>query len=187
MREVVKDLESKEEAWVRDVGVPVEDALVDDFDLVRVSALGCFLALDGGEGGADLDYAVLCACVDVGVGVVDVVEDVGHHGAVSGAHLVDDQVAVGEEGEFVVLDEVSGDGFAVVGLEELGGGVPELADVGGGGGIETVFEGGVVAAEEGLEGGFVLEGGEGEGRVGREDHCVFREISIVGIVETVCI
>lgn len=146
----------------------------------------CSFSLQSGKGGADLYHAVFGARVDVGVGGADVVEDVGHHGAVPGAHLVDCEVAVGEEGEFVVLDEVAGDGFAVVGLEQFGWGVPELADVGGGDGIEGVFEGGVVVSEDGLEFCFVFEGVEGKGGGGGEDDGGFGEVAVVGVVEAVC-
>lgn len=169
MREVVQDFQREEEARGGDVGGPVEYARVCDFDFGVVAPDGGFLALEGGEGGTDFYDSVFSSCVDFWVCVSDVVEDVGHHSAVSGAHFVDDEVDVGEECELVVLDEVARDGLAVVGLEQLCGGVPELADVGGAHGVEGVFEGGVARAEEVLEGGFVGEGGEGEGRVGGED------------------
>lgn len=183
--EIVDDLEREEEAWVGDVGLPFEDALVDDVDLVGVRAVCGVRALRVCEPVADLDDPVFGPRVDVGVGGADVVEDVAHHGPVAGAELVDDQVVVGEEREFVVGDEVATDGFAVVRLEELGGGVPELAGVGGVNGVEGVLEGGVARAEEGLEGGFVGEGGEGEGRRRGEDDGRFGEVAIVGVVEGV--
>lgn len=46
-------------------------------------------------------------------------------------------------GGFIVFDKVEGDGFAVVGAEELGGRMPQLACVVGDFGVERVFKGGV--------------------------------------------
>ena len=61
--------------------------------------------------------------------VADVIKNVEHKGSISCAHLVDDEVVVGVVGELVIGNEVAGDGFAIVGAEELGRGVPELAGV----------------------------------------------------------
>lgn len=49
-------------------------------------------------------------------------------------------------GGFIVFDKVEGDGFAVVGAEEFGGRMPELACVAGVLGVERVFKGGVTLA-----------------------------------------
>ena len=45
--------------------------------------------------------------------------------------------------KFVICDQVARDGLAVVGAEEFGGCMPELAGVVGPFGVELVFEGGV--------------------------------------------
>lgn len=185
VREVVGDLEGEEEAGLGHEGGPVEDAFGGDFDFRGVPGESGGCVLLGCEAGADLDDAVFGARVDVGVGGADVVENVGHHGPVAGAQLVDYQVVVGEERELVVFDKVATDGFAVVRLEELGGGVPELAGVGGVGLVEGVFEGGIAGAEEGLEGGFVGEGIEGEGSGGGEDDGSLGKIAIVRVIEGV--
>lgn len=156
MGEVVKDLHGEEEARRGDVLVPFEDGLVDDFDLVCVAArLGGgeeVAALKGGERRRDFDDVELCAGVDLRVGGADVVEDVEHEGAPSGAHFEDEQVVVRIRGEAVVGDEVAGNGLAVKGPEELCRGVPELSCrafalfL-----VEDVFEFGVSPAEVGLE------------------------------------
>lgn len=185
VREVVGDFEREEEARVGDVGGPVEDALVDDLDLVRVGGLGGVGALQARESVADLDDAVFGARVDVGVGGADVVEDVAHHGAVAGAELVDDEVAVGEEGELVVGDEITADCLAVVRLEELGRRVPELAGVGGRGRVERILKGSIARTKEGLEGRFVGECGEWEGCRRGEDDGGLGEVAVVRVVEGV--
>ena len=104
--EVVEDLHGEKEAGRGHVAVPVEDALVDDLDLVGVAAgLGGaaqVVLLHLGQGGGDLDDVEAGAGVDLGVDGADVVEDVEHEGAAAGAHLEDEQVVVWVRGEAVV-------------------------------------------------------------------------------------
>ncbi len=92
--EVVEDFQGEEEAGGWDVGVPGEDGAVDDLDVFAVASgrRGFLevLLLEGGEGWGDFDDFELCAGVDFGVGVADVVEDVEHEGAVASTHFVDD-------------------------------------------------------------------------------------------------
>ena len=80
--EVVEDLEGEEPARFRDVGVPVEDGAVYDFNAAGVAAgAGGFhyvFFLEGGEGGGYFDDFEFCSLVDVWVDVADVVEDVEH-------------------------------------------------------------------------------------------------------------
>lgn len=114
--------------------------------------------------------------------VADVVEDVEHKGSVARAQFVDDEVLVGEVGELVVCDEVAGDGFPIVGAEELGWSVPQLPSVVGMLGVESVFEIGVALAQEGVEMGFVGHGVEVEGLTGREYDDLLREVAIIWIV-----
>jgi len=83
---------------------------------------------------------------------------------------------------FVVLDEVPGDSFAVVWGKELGGRVPELAQIVGLLVIEGVFESGVTVAELLEEGVFGGKGGEVEGVAGREDHDLLGEVAVVWVV-----
>jgi len=58
---------------------------------------------------------------------------------------------VGERGEFVVCDEVARNGLAVIRAEELRRGVPQLAGVAGGYGVERVFELDIATGEQGVE------------------------------------
>lgn len=182
VREIVEHLEREEEAGIRNVSIPVKYALVHDLNLVRVWTLRCLYTLQFRKRRRNLNDSVFCTCIDVGIRIADVVQDVTHHGTIPGAHLVDDEVVIGEERQFVVLDKVPRDGFAIVGLEELCGCVPELADVGGVLSIECVLEGRVGLPEIALEIGFVNEGGEVEGVRGGEDDGVFGEVTVVGIV-----
>ena len=128
MREVVKDFESEKAARGRDVGVPIENGAIDDFDVVFVSArrrrFRQLRGLKRSEGGRDLDDFELGPVVDFWVEIANVVEDVEHHGSVPGADLVDDEVVVGVIGELVVGDEVTGDSLAIIGAEELGWRMP---------------------------------------------------------------
>ena len=82
MGEVVEDFEGEEEAGGGDVGVPVEDGLVDDFDFLAVAfgveGAGEVLVLQLGEGVGDFDDLEFGAGIDFRVGVADVVEDVQH-------------------------------------------------------------------------------------------------------------
>lgn len=94
---------------------------------------------------------------------------------------------VGVVGELVVCDEVSSDGFAVVGAEKLRGGVPELAGVVWVFGVEGVFESGVTLTEQGVEMGFVGYGVEVEGLARGEDDDLFREVAIVWIIQAIWI
>ena len=190
MGEIVEDLQGQEVAGRRDVGFPGEDGAVDDFDVVEVAASGGSAGklggLQRGEGGGDFDYFEFGTWVNVWVQVADVVEDVEHEGAVAGAEFVDDEVVVGVVGELVICDEVASDGFTVVRAEELGRGVPELAGLVGGFSVEDIFEGSVAVAEEGAEFGFVAYAIEVEGVAWAEDDDLFGEISIIGVVETIC-
>ena len=138
--------------------------------------------MQGSEVGGDFDDFEFGASVDVGVEVADVVEDVEHEGSVAGAHFVDDEVVVGVVGKLVVCDEVAGDGFAVVGAEELSGGVPELPGVVGLLSVESVFEGSIALAKERMEMGFIGHGVEVEGLAGGEDDDLFGEVPVVGVV-----
>lgn len=181
--EVVKDLHGEEEARRGDVLIPFEDGLVDDFDFICVAARfggGEEVAvLEGCEGGGDFDDVELGAGVDLRVGGADVVEDVEHEGASSGAHFEDEQVVVRIRGEAVVGDEVAGNGLAVEGPEELCRGVPELSCrafalfL-----VEEVFEFGVSHAEVGLEFQLVAHGIEVEGLAWAEDDGFFGEVAV---------
>ena len=144
------------------------------------------VGLQGSKVCGDFNDFEFRAGVNLGVKVADVVEDVEHESSVTSAHFVDDEVVVGMVGKLVVCDKVAGDGFAVVGAEELGGGVPELAGVIWLFGIEGVFEGGVALAEEGVEMGFVGHGVEVEGLARGEDDDLFGEVAVAGIVQAVC-
>ena len=110
------------------------------------------------------------------------VEDVEHQRAVAGAHFVDGEVMVGEVREFVVLDQIACNGFAVVWAKQLGRGVPELPRVVGGVFIKVVFELGVTLAEEGVKFGFVAHGVEVKGLAWVEDDSLLGEVAIVGVV-----
>lgn len=131
--EVVEDLESEEKARTRDVAVPVEDGLVDDFHLapvaVGVQGAGEVMVLELGQGVGDFDDLEFGAGVDLRVGIADVVEDVEHEGAVAGSHLVDEEVMVGVERQLVVCDQVTRNGFTVVRPEEFCGCMPKLSRV----------------------------------------------------------
>jgi hypothetical protein len=105
------------------------------------------LLLQIGELGGDLDDVISCPLVHFGVAVPDVVQDVQHHGSVSGTHLIDIQVVVGIRTVLVVLDKVPGDRFAIVRREKLGRSMPELAKVVGLLVVERVLESGVAVAE----------------------------------------
>lgn len=168
--EVVKDFQGQEEARARHVLVPVEDGLVHNLDLVgmpsRIRAVSQALLLQIGQLATDLDDTVARPLVDLGVAVSDVVKDVEHHGSVSGAHLVYDEVVVGVVVQLVVGDYEVGDGLAVIGRKELGRGVPELAQVVGLLVVQSIFEGGVAVAERLEEGRFGGQGGEVEGLAG---------------------
>ena len=186
---VVEDLQGQEEARARHVLVPIEDGLVHNLDLVgvssRIGAVTQALLLQVGQLATDLDDAVARPLIDLGEAVSNVVEDVQHHGSVSGTHLVYDEIMVGVVVELVVGDYEVGDGLAVVGGEELGRGVPELAQVVGFLVVEGILEGGVAVAEgleEGVLGG---QGGEVEGLAGREDDDLLGEVAVVRIVQTV--
>lgn len=147
-----------------------------------------FGSLAGGEGGGDFDDFVLRAGVDVRVAFADVVEDVEHQGAVPRAEFVDDEVVMeGVLREDVVCDKVAGNGFAVVGAEELGRGVPELTGVIEGFLVEGVFEFGVAFSEEAVEVEIVANGGEVERFARVEDDDLFGEVAIIGVVKTVYI
>ncbi len=117
--------------------------------------------------------------------VADVVEYVEHEGPVPCTHFVDDEVVVRVVGELVVCDEVAGDGFAVVGPEELGGSVPELASVVWLFGVKGIFEVSVSLAEEGVEMGFVGHGVEVEGLAGGEDDDLFGEVAVIWVVQAI--
>jgi hypothetical protein len=52
--------------------------------------------------------------------------------------------------------------------------------------VEFVFEGAVAVAEELVEGGFVLEGGEVEGLTRREDYGLLGEVTIVWVIQAIC-
>ena len=147
VREVVEDFEGEEVAGGGHVGLPGEDGAVDDFDVRGVAARGGvtveLAGLQRGERGGDFDDFELGARVDVRVVVADVVQDVEHEGAVAGAEFVDYEVVEGMVGEFVVGDEIAGNCLAVVGAKELGGGVPKLACLVVGFGVQVVLKGGV--------------------------------------------
>lgn len=181
--EVVKDLHGEEEARRGDVLVPLEDGLVDDFDLVCMAARfggGEEVAvLEGRKRGGDFDDVEFSAGVDLRVGGADVVEDVEHEGAASGAHFEDEQVVVGIRGQAVVGDEVARNGLAVEGPEELCRGVPELSCCAFAFlFVEEVFEFGVSPAEVGLEFQLVAHGIEVEGLAWAEDDGFFGEVAV---------
>lgn len=56
--------------------------------------------------------------------MADVVKDVDHQRAISGAHLVYDQVLIRGVGDFVVLYQVSSHSFAIIWTEEFRRGMP---------------------------------------------------------------
>lgn len=114
--------------------------------------------------------------------VADVVENVEHESSVPRAQFVDDEVVVGVVGELVVCDKVAGDGFAVVGAEELGWGVPELTSIVWMLGVERILEVGVALAQEGVKMGFIGHGVEVEGLAGGEDDDLLGEIAVIGVV-----
>lgn len=155
MGKVVKDFKGEKETRGRDALVPVEDGLVDDFHFAGVSPRGRVFhdlgVLYRCQLGGNFNDFVICPGVDVWIYIADVVEDVEHQRAAAGTHFVDYQVMVRVGGKLVVGDEVAGDGFAVVGAEELGRGVPELAGVGGFFCVESVFEFYVALGEEGVK------------------------------------
>jgi hypothetical protein len=62
--------------------------------------------------------------VYLGVCVPDEVEDVQHQRTVPSAHLVDDQIMVRVEGQFVIGDQVARDRFSVMRPEQFGRSVP---------------------------------------------------------------
>lgn len=189
--EVVEDFHGEEEARGRYVLIPSEDGAVDDVDFVGVAAgFGGgqqMVLLHCSQRRGDLDDVVLGAVVDLGVNFADVVQDIEHQRSSTGAHLVDEEIMIWVCSQTVVVDEVASDRFAVIRAEEFGRGVPELTSrvflaffL-----VKLVFEGGVAAAELGLELDLVADGAEVEGLAGRKDDCLFRKIAIRGIVETV--
>ena len=189
MGEIIKDFESQKVAGSGNIGIPGEDGAVDDFDVVGVASrrrcTGELGGLQGSEIGRDFNNFEFCAVVDARVEVADVVEDVEHEGPISRAHFVYDEVVVGVVRELVVCDEVSGNGFTIVGAEELGGSVPHLTGVVWVFGIEGIFEGGIALAEEGVEVGFVGHRVEVKGLAGGEDDDLFGEVAIVRIVQAI--
>lgn len=190
VRKVIDHLKGQEEARRRDVGVPAEDGAVDDADLILVRARGRrgvdVARLQRRQRGRDLDDAELRARVHLRVRVPDVVEDVEHERAVAGAHLVDDQIVVRVQREPVVRHEISRDGLAVVGPEQLRRGVPQLPRRIGRFGLERVLEGDVPPRQLSVEVGFVLHARELERLSGREDHGLAAEVAVLRIVEAVC-
>ena len=117
------------------------------------------------EGRGDLDDVELCPGVDLRIDFTDVIEDIEHKSSPSGAHLIDQKVVVGIRGQAVIVDEVAGDGFAVVWAEELCRGMPELAGLVFGAllFVKLVFEGGVAATQFSLEFDLVTDRGKVEG------------------------
>ena len=59
--------------------------------------------------------------------ITDVVKNIQHQRAITSSHLINDQVMIWMVREHVIRDEVASHSFAVVGPEELGGCVPQLA------------------------------------------------------------
>ena len=188
--EVVDHFQCQKPARLGDQRVPVEDGTVDDLDVLRMAArLGGPAELAGlqvGQSRGDFDDFELRVAVDFRVHVADVVEDVQHQRAVSSAHLVDDQVVVGMVRELVVLHEISGYGFAVVGAKELRRCVPQLPRIVRPGRVEGVFELGVALAQEGVELGLVAHRVKVEGLARVEDDSLLGEVAIVGVIEAVC-
>jgi hypothetical protein len=133
----------------------------------------------------DLDNFEFRARVDFWVSVADVVQDVEHEGAVSGAHFVDYKVMVGVEGEFVVGDKIPGYCLAVVGTKEFGGSVPELASFIFFFRIEGIFKGDVALVEQAIEFRAVGHIVEVEWFARAEYNGLFGEITIVGVIQTV--
>ena len=117
--------------------------------------------------------------------VADVVQDIEHEGSVARAELVDYEVVEGMVGKFVIGDEIAGNCLAVVGAKELGGGVPKLASLIVGSGVQVILKGGVSFAQLTMEFWFVGNGVEIEGLARGEYGCLFGKVPIVWIVKTV--
>lgn len=85
----------------------------------------------------------------------------------------------------VILAQIARNGLAVVGSEQLGGSVPELARVRGLLGVELVFEFAEARREERVEFELVADVGEVEGGARSEDDDLFRKVAIVRVVKAV--
>lgn len=191
VREVVEDFEGDEEARRRGVCVPVEDGAVDDFDAVAVVSggrgSGQLSLLERGQGRGDFDDFEFRACVNFWVGLADIVEDVEHQGSIAGAELVDYQVMVRVKGEFVVGDEIASNGLAVVGSEELRGGVPELAGFIEFFLVKGVFEGFVALSQNLGEFEAVAHTVEVEGVTWPKDDDLIWKVPIIRVVKAICV
>ena len=143
--EVIEDFEREKVARRRDVDVPVEDAAIDNFYLVgvasRVRGVAQTFLLQVCQLAGDFDNLELCPLVHFRVYISYEVQNVQHHGSVARAHLVYIQVVIRVKVVLVVFDEVPRNRFAIVGREELGRSMPELAQVIWLLVVEFVFEG----------------------------------------------
>lgn len=92
---------------------------------------------------------------------------------------------VGEKGHFVVRDEVSGDGFAVIWSKEFGRGVPELSQLVRFYCIQGIFKLDVTLVDKAVELRPVFDGGKVEGLTGVEDCGMLREVAVIGVVQAV--
>ena len=184
--EVVEDFQRQEPARFQHRRVPVEDAAVDDLHVLCVAAaggcLGELLGLQRGEVGADFDDFELRVFVHFWIQIADVVQDVQHQRAVARADFVDDQVVVGVVRQLVVYYQVARDGFAVVGSEEFGGRVPELASWVALDGVQLVLERCIALGKQALELGIVLHAVEIERLARVEDGSFFGKVAIAGVV-----
>ena len=85
--------------------------------------------LEGGQGRGYFDDFELRSGVNVWVEITDIVQDIEHQCAISSAHFVDYKIVVRMVGEFVVCNEISGDGLPIVRAKKLSRCMPELAGI----------------------------------------------------------
>lgn len=189
MRKVIKHLKGEEEARRRNGIAPVKNRFVDNLDLTPVATRLCCggkrRSLNTGQVGRDFDDLVLGALVYFWLVGSNMIEDVEHQGTAACAHLVNDQIMVRKGSMAVVLAKISRDGLAIVGSEQLSGGVPELACVRGLLGIEFVFEFAEARREERVKFELVTDVGEVEGGARSEDDDLFGKVAIVWVIEAV--
>lgn len=125
---VVKHFKREEEARGVHVGVPFKNGLVDNFNVVQmtgsVKRLSQILHLKPSQSRRNLNDAEFGSLIDLIVSIADEVEDVDHHGSVSCAHFVYDEVMVGIERQFIIRHEIAGNCLSIIRPEQLGRRMP---------------------------------------------------------------
>lgn len=187
--EVVEDFQGQEVAGCRDVGVPGEYGAVDYLHVICVSARRgglCELrGLEGGEGRGNFDDFEFGPGVDVWLAIANVIQHVEHQSAVPSTQLVDNEIMYRVIRKSVICDQVPRDSFPVVWTEQLGRSMPQLPTLIWDFRIQCVLEIRVPLPQLLVELWLIGHAIEIERLTGTEDDYLFREVSIMRIVQTI--